>query len=176
MNPKILVGVAVAALAGILGMVLLAGQSDIGPGTGPSFEPIRAELGGITIDRISERSATITVAIDVSNPNPGAVRVQVLDYQLYETGYSESEQVSGGQIGSRPGGLVEFGSDYYILLGDGMITLKDEVVIRNTGNTPELWERLTAGDASWRVSGDIFYNLSSVTAGGENELHFEFEQ
>ena len=28
--------------------------------------------------------------------------VQTMDYQLFETGYSDSEQIAGGQIGSRP--------------------------------------------------------------------------
>ena len=40
-----------------------------------------------------------------------------MDYQLFATDYSDSEQISGGEIGSRPTGMVEFGSNYYTLLG-----------------------------------------------------------
>ena len=47
-------------------------------------------------------------------------------------------------------------------------------VIKNTGNTPELWDALTTNTPEWRITGDAFYNLSSMTAGGENELAFEF--
>ncbi len=46
--------------------------------------------------------------------------------------------------------------------------------IKNTGNTPELWNALTTNTPKWRITGDAFYNLSSMTAGGENELAFEF--
>ena len=53
--------------------------------------------------------------------------VQTMDYQLFETGYSDSEQISGGQIGSRPQGMVEFGSNYYTLLGENSIILKDTI-------------------------------------------------
>ncbi|RNJ77428.1 MAG: hypothetical protein EB829_02170 [Nitrosopumilus sp. H8] len=178
MNPKIFVGVAAVALAAVLGL-LLAGPSEIikpGDPGNAVFQSIQVELGDIKVTKISQRSATILLSFDIENPNPGAVRVQVLDYQLYETGYSESEQISGGQIGSRPQGMIEFGSNYYTLLGSGSITLKDTITLKNTGNTPELWERLGDGTSSWLVSGDVFYNLSSVISGQENELHFVFEK
>jgi len=97
-----------------------------------------------------------------------------MDYQLFETGFSNEKQISGGQIGSRPEGMVEFGSDYYVLLGENSILLKDKIVLKNTGNTPELWSAFESNTAKWRVSGDIFFNQSSMTQGQENELHFEF--
>jgi hypothetical protein len=99
-----------------------------------------------------------------------------MDYQLFETGHSNEKQISGGQIGSRPEGMVEFGSNYYTLLGENSIVLEDRIVLKNTGNTPELWSTLESNTAKWRVSGDVFFNLSSVTSGHENELHFEFEK
>jgi len=70
--------------------------------------------------------------------------------------------------------MVEFGSNYYVLLGDNSIVLKDTIHLKNSGNTPELWTNLKDNTATWRVSGDVFYNLSSMTSGQENELHFEF--
>ena len=100
--------------------------------------------------------------------------VQVMDYQLFETGYSETEQIAGGQIGNRPEVMVEFGSNYYTLLGENSIILRDKITLKNSGNTPELWSALESNTASWKVSGSVFYNLSSMTNGQENELHFEF--
>ena len=88
--------------------------------------------------RISERTATIEIAFEISNPNPRSMIVQVMDYQLFETGYSDSEQIAGGSIGSRPEGMVEFGSNYYTLLGNNSILLKDDISLRNSGNTPEI--------------------------------------
>lgn len=177
-NPKIFVGVAVAVLAVILGGILLTGPSLIdAPGAGPQaqqIQPLRVELDDISVAKISERTATIDVVFVIHNPNQRAVLVQTMDYQLFETGYSESEQLSGGQIGSRPAGMVEFGSNYYTLLGDNSIILKDAITLRNSGNTPQLWADLQDGSASWKISGTVFYNLSSMTSGQENEIHFEF--
>ncbi len=182
MNPKIFVGIAVVALVAILGGILLTGPSMIIAPQNDTFEiqdttqakPLKIELDDISVEKISERTATINIAFKITNPNPRAMIVQVMDYQLFETNYSESEQISGGQIGSRPEGMVEFGSNYYTLLGDNSIILKDTISLKNSGNTPELWNDLTNDTASWRVSGNVFYNLSSMTSGQENELHFEF--
>ncbi len=183
MNRKIFLGVAVVAVMSILGGILWVGptmviapQGEI-PAENQSItqvDPLQIELDDISVTQISERAATIKIAFKISNPNPASVIVQTLDYQLFETGYSESEQISGGEIGSRPTGMVEFGSNYYVLLGDNAILLKDTINIKNSGNTPELWANLKDNTATWRVSGDVFYNLSSLTSGQENELHFDF--
>ena len=73
-------------------------------------KPLQIELDDIHVEKISERSATIEIAFIISNPNPRSVIVQTMDYQLFATDYSDSEQISGGEIGSRPTGMVEFGS------------------------------------------------------------------
>ncbi len=184
MNRKIFLGVAVVVLIVILGA--------IGAGVGsikitesqdedisetqstPQIKPLQIELEDISVTKISERAATIKIAFEIINPNPGAVIVQTMDYQLFETGYSETEQISGGEIGSRPTGMVEFGSNYYVLLGNNSIILKDTINLKNSGNTPELWTNLEDNTSTWRVTGDVFYNLSSMTSGQENELHFDF--
>ena len=180
MNPKIFVGIAVATLALILGGILLTGPTIVIPSQGNSgthsqeAQPIQIELDNISVERVSERTATINVAFKVSNPNPRAVIVQTMDYQLFETNYSDSEQISGGEIGSRPTGMVEFGSNYYTLLGENSIILKETIELKGSDNTSELWKVLRDDNQSWRVSGTVFYNLSSMTSGQENELDFEF--
>jgi len=183
MNRKIFLGVAVVVLITILGGILWVGPTMvIAPqGETPSetqsitqIAPLQIELKDISVSQISARAASIKIEFEIINPNPRAVIVQTLDYQLFELGYSESEQISGGEIGSRPTGMVEFGSNYYVLLGDNSIILKDTIHLKNSGNTPELWTNLEDNTATWRVSGDVFYNLSSMTSGQENELHFEF--
>ncbi len=184
MNRKIFLGVAVVVLIVILGA--------IGSGVGsikitesqdedisetqstPQIKPLQVELVDISVTKISERAATIKIAFNIINPNSKSFIVQTLDYQLFETGYSETEQISGGEIGSRPTGMVEFGSNYYVLLGDNSIILKDTIHIKNSGNTPELWTGLKDNTSTWHVTGDVFYNLSSMTSGQENELHFDF--
>jgi len=182
MNPKIFVGIAVAALTMILGGILLVGPTVVIPSqedstqveSSPEAKPLQIELENISVENISERTARIDISFKISNPNPRAVIVQTMDYQLFETNYSDSEQISGGEIGSRPEGMVEFGSNYYTLLGENSITLKDTITLKGSENTPELWTILKDDNPAWRVSGDVFYNLSSMTSGQENVLHFEF--
>ena len=183
MNRKIFLGVAVLALMTILGGILWVGPTLVITPQGEiseenqnitQVEPLQIELEEISVKEISARTATIKITFNIINPNPRAVIVQTLDYRLFETGYSESEQIAGGEIGSRPTGMVEFGSNYFVLLGNNSILLKDTINLRNSGNTPELWADLTDNTATWKVSGDVFYNLSSMTSGQENELNFEF--
>ncbi|WP_371504229.1 hypothetical protein [Nitrosopumilus adriaticus] len=182
MNRKIFVGIAVAALAVILGSILLVGptmqvSSSENSSTNTQIQlvkPLEVELEDISVLKISERTATIEIAFKISNPNPRSVIVQTMDYQLFETGYSENEQISGGEIGSRPEGMVEFGSNYYTLLGENSILLRDKITLKNTGNTPELWKDFEDGTNTWKVSGTVYYNLSSMTSGQENQLNFEF--
>ena len=181
MNPKIFVGIAIATLAVILGGILLTGptitipsQDNPGIQGNPEAKAIQIELDNISVERVSERTATIDIAFKISNPNPRAVIVQTMDYQSYESNYNDSEQITGGEIGSRPEGMVEFGSDYYVLLGNNSIILKEKIALKGSENTPELWTILKSGEPSWRVTGDVFYNLSSMTSGQENEIHFEF--
>ena len=182
MNPKIFVFIAVLILIAILGGIILVGPTlQIGSQNGISensnitlVEPLQVELANLSVSKISDRIATIDIAFKISNPNPRAVIVQTMDYQLYATAYSDDEQISGGEIGSRPTGMVEFGSNYYVLLGENSITLKETITLRGSENTPELWTVLRDDSTSWRVTGDVFYNLSSMTSGQENEIHFEF--
>ncbi len=183
MNRKIFLGVAVVVLITILGGILWVGPTMVIAPQGEiptetlgitQVEPLQVELAELSVTEISERKATIKIAFKISNPNPRAVIVQTMDYQLFATDYSNSEQISGGEIGSRPTGMVEFGSNYYVLLGENAITLKETITLKGSENTPELWAILKDNTVTWRVSGDVFYNLSSMTSGQENELHFEF--
>ena len=189
MNPKIFVFVAVLALAGILGGILLVGPTMTAPGQGnndtgenaPAIKLVTVELEDISVLKISERSATIEIAFEISNPNPRAVIIQTMDFNLFETGFSSYEQLAGGTIGSRPEGMVEFGSNYYTLLGENSIVLKKKMTIKNTATSSELWDALESeyekgesGTASWWVYGTVYFNLSSMTSGQENTVPFEF--
>jgi len=185
MNRKIFLGVAALVLIAIFGAILtgigvplmiVAPQGEI-PVENKNIilvKPLEIELTDLSVTEISERKATIKIAFIISNPNPRAVIVQTLDYQIFATDYSNSEQISGGEIGSRPTGMVEFGSNYYVLLGENEIILKETITLKGSENTPELWAILKDSTTTWRVTGDVFYNLSSMTSGQENELHFEF--
>jgi len=148
MNRKIFLGIAVAALIAILGGILLMGSTMVITPQGETpaetqgitqVRPIQIELAELSVTKISERAATIKIAFKISNPNSGGVIVQTMDYQLFATEYSNSEQIAGGEIGSRPTGMVEFGSNYYVLLGENTITLKETITLKASQNTSELW-------------------------------------
>ena len=189
MNPKVFVFAAVLAIIGILDAIVLVGPDMQAPGQGnnnsvenaPTIELLQVELADLSVTKINERSATIEIAFEIFNPNPRAVIVQTMDYNLFETGFSSYEQLAGGTIGSRPEGMVEFGSNYYTLLGDNSIVLKKKMVIKNTASSSELWDSLQSeyengesGSAKWWVYGTVYFNLSSMTSGQENTVPFEF--
>ena len=189
MNPKVFVFAAVLAIIGILGAIVLVGPDMQAPGQGnnnsvenaPTIELLKVELADLSVTKINERSATIEIAFEIFNPNPRAVIVQTMDYNLFETGFSSYEQLAGGTIGSRPEGMVEFGSNYYTLLGENSIVLKKKMVIKNTASSSELWDSLQSeyengesGSAKWWVYGTVYFNLSSMTSGQENTVPFEF--
>ena len=153
--------------------------------------PVTIELSNISVTKINERSATIEIAFEISNPNPRAVIIQTMDFNLFETGFSSYEQFAGGTIGSGPEGMVEFGSNYYAVLGDNTIVLKKKMTMKNTSTSSELWDTLESenkyynciakeiadcesGSASWWVYGTVYFNLSSMTSGQENTVPFEF--
>jgi len=181
LNRKIFVFIAVLALVGTLGGIIVVGptivvggfETDTTNQNVKTLPPVTIELIDISVLKISERSATIQVEFEIFNPNPRAIIVQTMDYQLFETTFSNYEQLDGGTIGSRPQGMLEFGSNYYTLLGNNSIVLKDKIVVPNT-LSDGLWNALKTDTASWRISGTVYYNLSSMTSGQENTLDYEF--
>ncbi len=103
MNRKIFLGIAIAVLVTILGGILWVGPTMVIAPQGEipaenqiitQVEPLHIELVDISVKEISARVATIKIEFKIINPNPRAVIVQTLDYQLFETVYSESEQIS----------------------------------------------------------------------------------
>ena len=180
MNPKIFVVAAVGAFVIILGIVAFSGQSIIddvsdggflkSPDRAPTeILPLEVELSDISITEVNQRAATIEIQFTVTNPNFKSVLLQFVKYELYESG----ERIHIGEIGERADSFV-IGSNYFTVLSEQSTVLSDKIIIKNTGNTPELWNVLTNNSPSWAVSGDAHFNLSSMTSGGENIVTFEF--
>ena len=170
---------AIAVMVGILGAILLttstSGSFDEGSSQGAQSQvkSISIELEEVTILQVNERAAIIEIQFKLDNPNSRSVIVQMLQYSLYGSEDSEEYKITTGSIGSRPEGMVEFGSNYYTLLSNNSILLKDKIVIDYPGNSPELLSLLKGSNTNWRVEGVVFSNLSSMTSGQENETHFE---
>jgi LEA14-like dessication related protein len=181
LNPKIFVGIAVAAFAIIIGIIGFSGSVIIDDVTGrnvlsPSeipnvILPLEVDLVDISILEVNEKAATVEVQFKVTNPNSKSVILQLINYELYENDL----RIKISQIGERPIGMVD-SSNYFTILPEIPTFLKDTVTIKNTGNTPELWDALSNNTPQWKIKGEASFNLSSITAGGENEISFEFHK
>jgi len=171
--------ITIAAFAGVVWIVGFSGQSllsDIseeGIFSKSDIEaqilPIEIELDDISILEIREKAATLKIKFKVTNPNYKSVILQFIKYELFE----QDLRVSAGTIGSRPEGFVA-SSNYFTILNDAPTFLSEKITIKNTGNTPEFWSALMNNTPEWTVKGEAFFNLSSMTRGGENQVTFEF--
>ena len=179
MNPRIFVGIAVTAFAIILGIVASSGQpifNDVSEGgllqfpeTTREIIPLEVELEHISILEVSNRAATIEVEFKVSNPNYKSVILQFLKYELYEN----DKRIHVGVIGEQPTGFVA-SSNYFTILTERPTILSDTISIKNTGNTPELWNAFMDNSPNWGIYGEGYFNLSSMTSGAENIVTFKF--
>ena len=181
MNPRIPVIGVVGAFAVVILVIAYSGTSIIddtsseirigSSGGATTIEPLIISLEDIEILDVDERTAFIEIAFKVTNPNYKGVILEMIRYNVYEDGM----KIGTKSIGDRaaPGGIVA-ASNYFTILSDRPSIIKDEFTIKNNGNIPELWSALENGDPQWRVTGEAYYNLSSMTAGQENELLFEF--
>ena len=180
MNPRIPVIGVVGAFAVVILIIAYSGTSVIddtsgearlGSSSGTIIEPLVIDLDEIIIKDVDERTAYVEIAFKVTNPNYKSVILEMIRYNVYEDGM----KIGTKSIGDRaaPGGLVS-ASNYFTILSDRPSIIKDDFTIKNDGNIPELWKALEDGNPQWRVSGEAYYNLSSMTAGGENEITFEF--
>jgi len=179
LDRKIVFGGVIAAFAIIFGIVAFSGSSIIDDTSGGSIVspsevprqtlPIKFELEDISILEVNDKAATIKVEFKVTNPNFKSVILQVITYELYEN----DVRIEVSQIGERPVGMLE-SSNYFIILSDRPTILKDTITIKNSGNFPDFWDALVNNTPQWKIKGVAFFNLSSITAGGENEITFEF--
>jgi len=181
LNPKIPVIGVIGGLAVVILAIAYSGTSIIddtssegliGSSGGMSgIEPLVIDLEDIVIKQVDERYAYIEISFKVANPNYKSVLLEMIRYNVYE----DDMKIGTKSIGDRaaPGGLVG-ASNYFTILSDRPTIIKDEFTIQNDGNIPELWKALENGDPKWRITGEAYFNLSSMTAGGENEITFEF--
>jgi len=177
-NPRIIVGATAGILAVILVVFTLTGTSVVSDVEGGFFSPSTQEVLPLTIElfdfsvlEITEKQATLEIKFKVSNPNFKSVMLQHIKYLVYHN----DVRIVIGEIGTAPEGFLA-SPNYFIILNERPSLIGEKFTITNTGNTPELWEALTKNELNWRVSGEAFFNLSSITAGQENILKFDFSK
>ena len=180
MNPKIVVGGVAGVLIAIIVVCTLTGNSIISDVEGGFFSPssqgqqvlpLAVELFDISILEVTEKRATLEIKFKVSNPNFKSVMLQHIKYSVYHN----DARIAAGELGASPEGFLA-SPNYFIILNERPSLIGEKFTITNTGNTPELWETLNKNELNWRVSGEAFFNLSSITAGQENILEFDFSK
>ena len=180
MNPKIVVGGVAGVLITIIVVFTLTGTSVISDVEGGFFSPssqgqqvlpLAMELFDISILEVTDERATLEIKFKVSNPNFKSVMLQHIKYSVYHN----DDRIVAGEIGSSPEGFLA-SPNYFIILNERPSLIGEKFTITNTGNTPELWETLNKNELNWRVTGQAFFNLSSITAGQENILEFDFSK
>ena len=178
LNPKIYVVAAIAIMIGILGVIYMM-TSTANTADGGSTQELPNQVESITITleevsilQVSSRAAILEIQFKLDNPNDRSVIAQLLQYSLYGSDGSEEFKIASGQIGSRPEGMVD-GSNYYTLLSNNSVVLKDKITLEFPGNDLELMSLLDSSNPNWRAEGDVIFNLSSMTSGQENVIHFE---
>ena len=186
MNPKIFVGAAVGGMIVILMIFAIPGFSiisDVGDKgfLSPSAQdqtvlPLNIELFNFSIIEIGERQATLELEFKVTNPNFKSVMLQHVKYSVYHN----DKRIGAGGIGSTPEGFVDT-PNYFIVLNERPIIVGEKFIVENSGNTPVLWKALnnwknSGVELNWRITGDAFFNLSSLTSGQENILHYDFSK
>ena len=180
MNPKIVVGGGAGVLIAIIVVFTLTGTSIISDVEGGFFSPssqgqqvlpLAVELFDISILEVTDKQATLEIKFKVSNPNFKSVMLQHIKYLVYHN----DARIAAGELGASPEGFLA-APNYFIILNERPSLIGEKFTITNTGNTPELWETLNKNELNWRVSGEAFFNLSSITAGQENILEFDFSK
>ena len=180
MNPKIIVGGVAGVLIAIIVVFTLTGTSVISDVEGGFFSPssqgqqvlpLEIELFDFSVLEVTEKQATLEIKFKVSNPNFKSVMLQHIKYSVYHN----DARITVGGLGTTPEGFLA-SPNYFIILNERPTIIGEKFTIINTGNTPELWETLTKNELNWRVSGEAFFNLSSITAGQENILKFDFSK
>ena len=178
MNPRILVGAVAAVLIAIIAVFTLTGTSVVSDVEGGFFSPSTQEVLPLTIElfdfsvlEITEKQATLEVKFKFSNSNFKSVMLQHVKYSLYHN----DVRIAVGELGVAPEGFLA-SPNYFIITNERPVPIGEKLTIMNTGNTPELWEALAKNELNWRVSGEAFFNLSSITAGQENILKFDFSK
>ena len=176
MNPRIFVGAAAGILIAILVVFWLFASDVEGGFFSPSTQaqqvlPIDVELFDISILEITDNQAILEIKFMFSNPNFKSVMLQHVKYSIYH----DDARIVIGEIGSSPEGFLA-SPNYFIITNERPVAIGEKVTITNTGNTPEVWNALENNELNWRVSGDAFFNLSSITAGQENIIEFSFSK
>jgi len=186
MNPKIFVGAAVGGLIAFLMLFMLPGVSiisDVGeegffsPSTqNQEVLPVNIELFDFSIIELDERQATLELEFKVTNPNFKSVMLQHVKYSVYH----DDKRIAAGGIGESPEGFID-SPNYFIVLNERPLIVGEKFSIENSGNTPVLWGALTnwkntGAELNWRIAGEAFFNLSSLTSGQENILSYDFSK
>ena len=142
----------------------------LGQNTNIVIMPLDVSLENLTILSISDNDLTAKIKFKTYNPNIRSVILQMITYELY----LNDILIQTNSIGERATGMVT-SSNYFTILSKNHIILTDKIIIKNNNDVlNKLWGSIIDDKMKWKIKGKAFFNLSSMTSGGENEILFEF--
>ncbi len=130
--------------------------------------PLDIILDDISVTTNSNTDSIIKIKFKINNPNSRSVILQMLKYELYEN----NNLVKIGQIGELANGMVD-SSNYFTILHNNGIVLTDRIIVKDSPDSEKFLDSIVSNNIKWEIKGKIFFNLSSMISGGENEIDFE---
>lgn len=130
--------------------------------------PLDINLEEVNILSVSNNTSVLEIKFKIHNPNTRSIILQILKYELY----GNDILIHAGQIGERMIGMLST-SNYFTILNNNDLVLKDKIKLHNNSQIEDVWDYVIDSDITWHVKGKLFFNLSSMTSGAENEIDFE---
>ena len=132
------------------------------------ISPLNTNLEEVTVLSVSNNTTVLEIKFKIHNPNTRSIILQILKYELY----GDDILINAGQIGERMVGMLS-GSNYFTILNNSDIVIKDKITLHNNAQIEDIWDHVIDSNVTWHVKGKLFFNLSSMTDGEENEIDFE---
>lgn len=130
--------------------------------------PLDINLEEVNVLSVSNNTYVLEIKFKIHNPNTRSIILQILKYELY----GNDILIHAGQIGERMIGMLS-ASNYFTILNNNDLVLKDKIKLHNNSQIEDVWDYVIDSDITWHVKGKLFFNLSSMTSGAENEIDFE---
>jgi len=130
--------------------------------------PLDINLEEVNVLSVSNNTSVLEIKFKIHNPNTRSIILQILKYELY----GNDILIHAGQIGERMIGMLS-ASNYFTILNNNDLVLKDKIKLHNNSQIEDVWDYVIDSDITWHVKGKLFFNLSSMTSGAENEIDFE---
>jgi len=129
---------------------------------------LEISLKNVSITNINNNNIKINPIFDVYNPNQGTLILENIHYNVN----LENTRLTSGDIGQIPEGFVDSSAGIYPIIGNGTVTLKDEITIQKDNRIENVWNKITNETSSFQVNGSFAYRQTSSFQADAGEIDF----